>query len=183
MEFARIKNVLIKLIISFVLITILNFLITGHIKNNHALLSVNTSNNSSLNENIYHINTTNILTKDNLLNDINDIENALSSEFEASTNDPDLLIDYYKKVYKLYDARLTYLYNSISQRMNTDGDKNSIYNDLYNFKIYRIDHALSNSNMITDNKQRLSEYYKSLSEQTRAKCIEFIDNYVAFLDK
>ena len=183
MEFARIKNIFIKLIISFILITLLNFLITGQIKKNYALLSVGASDNFSLNEDIYHINTKNTLTKDNLLKDINDIEIALSSEYEASANDSEQVVEYYKKIYDLYDARLMYIYNSISERMNNERDKSLIYNDLYNFKIKRIDDALSISDMITDNKKRLSEYYKSLSEQTKAKCIEFVNNYVAFLDK
>ncbi len=183
MQIKRVRKIIIKLIIAFTLITILNFLITAHIKSNYILLNRGINKDSSLNEEFYQIGSAQKkITKESLINDIENIERVYAPEYEASAQDIDLTIDYYKKIYNIYDGRLQSIYNEIYSRIKSEGDRQGAYNNLYNFKIERINNANELTNTIIDNKQKIGDYYKSLMEQTRAKCIEFIDNYAAFLD-
>lgn len=184
MQFNRIKNLLIKMCIAFVLITIINFAITGYIKNNYILLNNNLEKDSVLNEEFYKIdNSTGTFTAEVLINDINRVEVALLREYEISSTDVDLQIEYYKKLFHIYDIKLLSIYNELYNRMQNEKDKESIYKYYYSFKIDRISKADDVRGGIVDSKQKLIEYYKNLSSNTKAKCLEIVDKYSTFLDK
>ena len=184
MQFSRIKNLLLKMCVVFIFITIINYAITGYVKNKYISLNNNLEKDSVLNEEFYKIdNSKGTFTANFLVNDINHVEVALLREFEASSTDVDLQIEYYKKLFHIFDTKLLSIYNELYNKMNNEKNKESIYQYYYIFKIDRINKADEVRNGIIDPKEKLIEYYKSLSSNTKAKCLEIVDKYSTFLDK
>ena len=183
MKISKYKNIIIKILIVLICITILNFIITKQIIDNQELNNNIDLRGLHLNEEMHSITNPNQnLTKDFFINDIDNLEQVIRNDYQSMNFDTDAKLSYYKRVYDAYDSRLTLLCNEIKKHMTNDNERKSIEVLLYNFKIDRINIANEEAGKIDDTKLRLIEYYKNLSIQTKEKSLDFISKYEGFID-
>ena len=183
MIISKYKNLIIKILFVLILITALNFIITRQIINERILSDNQNLNRIQLNEQMYSIDrSSQNLTKDFLISDINNIENVIRSEYSSINFDNDAKLSYYKRTFDAYDSRLILVCNAIKKNMTNDSERRSIDVLLYDFKIDRINYAKEYVQSINDAHLKLIEYYKNLSMQTKEKSLEFISKYEVFID-
>lgn len=172
-----------KIFLILIGITFLNFYITGLVKTNYTLSKEGANRNIPLNEEFYQIDKQNQkFTREYLLDDISTFEKTLENMYANSLDDNAEKLAYYKKLYSMYDDRLTSFYNNISKRLSTESENETFTQLVYGFKINRINIATNYSNPILDSEVRIIEYYKSLSQQTKTIYLDFIGKYSTFLD-
>ena len=172
-----------KIFLILIGITFLNFYITGLVKSNYSLSKEGSNRNIPLNEEFYQIDIQKQkFTKDYLLSDISNFESTLENMYENSSADNSQKLVYYKKLYSIYDDRLTSFYNNISKRLLTENEKQTFVQLLYSFRIDRINIATNYTNPILDAEVRVMEYYRSLCQQTKKIYLDFIGKYATFLD-